>query len=61
MTASAVLAGVNIMNPTSVKFDASFYMITLTSAVWFALEIITMLFSKKRRALQDFIAGSVVI
>ncbi len=28
---------------------------------WFILELVTMLFNKKRRALHDFIAGSVVI
>jgi uncharacterized RDD family membrane protein YckC len=29
--------------------------------LWFAAEMITMLFNKKRRAIHDFIAGSVVI
>ena len=29
--------------------------------IWFILEIVTMLFSKKRRALHDLIAGTVVI
>ena len=28
---------------------------------WFLLEVITMMFSSKRRALHDFIAGSVVV
>jgi uncharacterized RDD family membrane protein YckC len=31
------------------------------SLLWFAAELLTMLFSSKRRALHDFIAGSVVI
>ena len=30
-------------------------------ATWFLLELITMLFNKKRRALHDFIAGTVVV
>ena len=28
---------------------------------WFLLEIVTMTFNSKRRALHDFIAGSVVV
>ena len=60
LEAPTILSGVNIMDPVSIKFDASFYMITFTSAAWFIVEIITMLFSRKRRALHDFIAGSVV-
>ena len=61
LVAPTILSGANIMDPASIKFDASFYIITFTSAAWFIVEIITMLFSKKRRALHDFIAGSVVI
>ncbi|HJV20527.1 MAG TPA: RDD family protein [Sediminibacterium sp.] len=33
----------------------------LTSGVWLILELLTMWFNKKRRALHDFIAGSVVV
>jgi len=33
----------------------------LISAIWLILELITMLFNNKRRALHDFIAGSVVV
>jgi len=29
--------------------------------MWFLLECVTMLFSAKRRAIHDFIAGSVVV
>lgn len=32
-----------------------------TSTLWFAAELITMLTNKKRRAIHDFIAGSIVI
>lgn len=35
--------------------------INLIYLVWFILEIITMLTNKKRRALHDFIAGTVVV
>jgi uncharacterized RDD family membrane protein YckC len=33
----------------------------LITSTWFLLEVVTMLFNKKRRALHDFIAGSVVV
>lgn len=33
----------------------------LTSGIWLILELITMYFNKKRRALHDFLAGSVVV
>jgi uncharacterized RDD family membrane protein YckC len=33
----------------------------LITSTWFLLEVATMLFNKKRRALHDFIAGSVVV
>lgn len=36
-------------------------LLSATNLVWFALEVITMLTNGKRRALHDFIAGSVVI
>lgn len=35
--------------------------IGLTSVIWLILELVTMSFNKKRRALHDFLAGSVVI
>ncbi|MDB5193974.1 MAG: hypothetical protein JWQ96_3537 [Segetibacter sp.] len=35
--------------------------VDITVSVWFLLELITMFFNKKRRALHDFIAGSVVV
>jgi uncharacterized RDD family membrane protein YckC len=31
------------------------------AAIWFTLEVVTMLFNDKRRALHDFIAGTVVV
>lgn len=35
--------------------------IGLTMSIWFMLELVTMFLNSKRRALHDFIAGSVVI
>ena len=42
---------------------ATYYddIVGLTSGIWLILELITMFFSKKRRALHDFLAGSVVV
>ena len=56
-----VLSGVNIMDPNLIQFDTAFYLTTLSSLGWFMVEMITMLFSNKRRAIHDFIAGSVVV
>ena len=33
----------------------------MVAGIWFVLEIITMLLNKKRRALHDLIAGTVVV
>ena len=41
--------------------DAVSWISNLILMVWFLLEIVTMMFSSKRRALHDFIAGSVVV
>ncbi len=41
--------------------DAYTMAMTYISMAWFLMELITMLFSKKRRAVHDFIAASVVI
>ena len=35
--------------------------LSFAAFIWFALEIITMLFNDKRRALHDYIAGTVVV
>ena len=42
---------------------ATYYddIVGLASGIWLILELITMFFSKKRRALHDFLAGSVVV
>ena len=36
-------------------------LLTFAAFIWFALELITMLFNDKRRALHDHIAGTVVV
>ena len=41
--------------------DAISWISSLVLMVWFLLEIVTMTFNSKRRALHDFIAGSVVV
>jgi uncharacterized RDD family membrane protein YckC len=35
--------------------------VSITSGIWLILELITMFFNQKRRALHDFLAGSIVI
>lgn len=45
------------------EIKATYYndIVGLTSGTWLILELITMFFNKKRRALHDFLAGSVVV
>jgi uncharacterized RDD family membrane protein YckC len=45
------------------KSDDMIYLgyLDLFTLVWFILELVTMLFNRKRRALHDFMAGSVVV
>jgi uncharacterized RDD family membrane protein YckC len=61
LESQTILSGVNIYDPNVFKFDAVFYLTMLSTAGWFTAEVITMLFSNKRRALHDYIAGSVVV
>jgi uncharacterized RDD family membrane protein YckC len=61
LDAPKVLSGVSIMNPNNFQYDVAFYFTMASTFGWFIVEMITMLFSRKRRALHDFIAGSVVI
>lgn len=35
--------------------------ITIASLIWFASEVVVLLFNRKKRALHDFIAGTVVV
>ncbi len=49
-----------LMNPEG-GLDTCLIIGVWMNGIWFFLEIVTMLFSNKRRALHDFIAGSVVV
>lgn len=66
----AVIAGIiylTISTSNTTTFNevikATYYddIVGLTSGIWLILELITMFFNKKRRALHDFLAGSVVV
>lgn len=66
----AVIAGIiylTISTSNTATFNevikASYYddIVGLTSGIWLILELITMFFNKKCRALHDFLAGSVVV
>ncbi len=61
LDAPKILSGIDIRDASAMNFDASFFILMFASLGWFMTEIITMLFSQKRRALHDFVAGSVVI
>jgi uncharacterized RDD family membrane protein YckC len=56
-----ILSGINITKTETMNYDASSFIIIFVNLWWYMTEVITMLFSKKRRALHDFIAGTVVI
>ena len=62
-TAGIVFIIINTQgSPEPVTNYGSFNMITdLITLSWFLLEVITMLLNKKRRAMHDLIAGSVVV
>ena len=49
-----------LLHPGS-KPDVVSWLLGQVIMVWFLLEIVTMTFNSKRRALHDFIAGSVVV
>jgi uncharacterized RDD family membrane protein YckC len=51
----------NGTNPFSIDSKDNNMLIDNIGIIWFFIEIVTMLLSKKRRALHDYIAGSVVI
>ena len=45
----------------SAEGSKTFWLLTWLPMMWFGAEVITMLTNKKRRALHDFIAGTVVV
>jgi len=49
------------VDPESVTIPWYEVVVGLAGFAWFVLEVVTMLFNKKRRALHDFIAGTVVV
>jgi len=56
-----IFGGANILDPDQNTYDAAIFLMTFVSLLWFLAEVLTMLTNKKRRALHDYIAGSVVI
>jgi uncharacterized RDD family membrane protein YckC len=59
--APKILHGIYPQNPAFVKFDLAFFLTLLTGLGWSFAEVITMLTNKRRRAIHDYIAGSVVV
>ena len=55
-----ILRGENLMAPTHVNVGGMIIMV-LTGAGWFWAEVLTMLTNRRRRAIHDFIAGTVVV
>jgi uncharacterized RDD family membrane protein YckC len=54
-----IVHGVDIYSPANITtFDTIMFYSTFG---WFFIEVVTMLTNRKRRALHDFIAGSVVV
>ncbi len=49
------------MQRTSEAFSYADMVLGIAALLWFAGEIVTCLLNKKRRALHDFIAGTVVV
>lgn len=56
-----ILHGIYPQNPAFVRFDFVFFLTLFTGMGWFFAEVVTMLTNKRRRAIHDYIAGSVVI
>jgi uncharacterized RDD family membrane protein YckC len=54
-----IVHGVNVYAPSSLT--TMDWILTYSALCWFMIEVVTMLTNNKRRALHDFIAGSVVI
>ena len=56
-----ILHGIYPQNPAFIKFDLVFFLTLFSGLGWFFAEVVTMLTNKRRRAIHDYIAGSVVI
>jgi uncharacterized RDD family membrane protein YckC len=57
--AAAILNGDYDSDPA--KFESFTDLVSVPGGLWFLTEVLTMLTNKKRRALHDFIAGTVVM
>jgi len=55
------LAPSDIANGQARIPDKAFWLLTALPGLWFVAEVLTMLTNEKRRALHDFIAGTVVV
>ena len=50
------------IDPDDIEFNSGILTVfAYFTVIWFITELVTMLFNNKRRALHDFIAGSVVV
>lgn len=56
-----IISGGNLFDFESLSLGVSDFLEMLAGTGWFLAEVITMLTNKKRRAIHDFIAGSVVV
>ena len=55
------LAAADLMNGQALIANRAFWLLTALPGLWFLAEVLTMLTNQKRRALHDFIAGTVVV
>ena len=55
------LAPSDIANGQAFVANKAFWLLTVLPGLWFLAEVLTMLTNQKRRALHDFIAGTVVV
>ncbi len=56
-----ILHGIYPQNPAFIKLDFAFFLTLFTGIGWSFAEVITMLTNNRRRAIHDYIAGSVVV
>jgi uncharacterized RDD family membrane protein YckC len=56
-----ILHGIYPPNPAFIKLNFIFFLTLFTGMGWFFAEVITMLTNNRRRAIHDYIAGSVVV
>lgn len=56
-----IFSGIYPQDPAFIKFDFIFFLTLFSGLGWFIAEVITMLTNRRRRAIHDYIAGSVVV